>query len=284
MFEFVLHQCAVCSVLCGSEGDDLWWQSDWAQTSELHQYIILIENTNTEHRAAKLTCYMHTHPCRKKEWERREVGGSFLLQLIFLKYFIWILAAVVLQKTKGNEPCVSEPKTTYSVRKSWCSCCSQHSEKQSQSKLLKTARGYVKHKGRKMSWWNDIWVVAGDRLASHTAKQVKYKTQVVLILHDSKLVFWGGDLGVVKFSTQTIRQNFYVYSVYLISVSVLLFQAFFGSAISGQRSKHSLKWNPHSVSKSQEISWETERRMGWYTEVGGGEEESRVGWGGGVLL
>lgn len=135
---------------------------------------------------------MHTHPCRKKEWERREVGGSFLLQLIFLKYFIWILAAVVLQKTKGNEPCVSEPKTTYSVRKSWCSCCSQHSEKQSQSKLLKTARGYVKHKGRKMSWWNDIWVVAGDRLASHTAKQVKYKTQVVLILHDSKLVFWGG--------------------------------------------------------------------------------------------
>lgn len=76
MFEFVLHQCAVCSVLCGSEGDDLWWQSDWAQTSELHQYIILIENTNTEHRAAKLMCYMHTHPCRKKEWERREVGGG----------------------------------------------------------------------------------------------------------------------------------------------------------------------------------------------------------------
>lgn len=112
-------------------------------------------------------------------------GGSFLLQLIFLKYFIWILAAVVLQKTKGNEPCVPEPKTTYSVRKSCCSCCSQHSEKQSQSKLLKTARGYVKHKGGEMSWWNDIWVVAGDRLASHTAKQVKYKTQVVLLLNDS---------------------------------------------------------------------------------------------------
>ena len=55
---------------------------------------------------------------RERERERERERDSFLLQLIFLKYFTWILAAVVLQKTKGNEPRLTEPKTTHSVRKS----------------------------------------------------------------------------------------------------------------------------------------------------------------------
>lgn len=97
----------------------------------------------------------------KEEGERW--GNSILLQLIFFKYFTWILAAVVLQKTKGNEPWLLEPKTTHSVRKSRHSYCLEHRERQSQSKLLKSALGYMKHIGKKISWWKNICDVAGGK-------------------------------------------------------------------------------------------------------------------------
>lgn len=86
----------------------------------------------------------------EREWKSEEeeeeeegewCGNWVLLQLIFLKYFTWILAAVVLQKTKGNELWLPEPKTTHSVRKSCHTYCLKHRERdthtQSQSKLLK---------------------------------------------------------------------------------------------------------------------------------------------------
>lgn len=101
-----------------------------------------------------------------------------------ISYEYWQQLCCRRQK-EMNRACRSQRQHTVWESLAAVAACSQHSEKQSQSKLLKTARGYVKHKGGEMSWWNDIWVVAGDRLASHTAKQVKYKTQVVLLLNDS---------------------------------------------------------------------------------------------------
>lgn len=129
----------------------------------------------------------------KEEGERW--GNSILLQLIFFKYFTWILAAVVLQKTKGNEPWLLEPKTTHSVRKSRHSNCLEHRERQSQSKLLKSASGYMKHIGKKISWWKNICDVAGGKWfcqGEHPhKKQVNYRAGVLLLLNDNKLVVWG---------------------------------------------------------------------------------------------
>lgn len=106
-FLWVVLWLCVCAVVF-SEGDHMWSKTAEAkQLIQFWRYIIL----------------------KSHVWKDREGGevggGSFLLQLIFLKYFAWILAAVGLEKTKGNEPRLLEPKTTHSVRKSHCSYCVQ---------------------------------------------------------------------------------------------------------------------------------------------------------------
>ena len=78
--------------------------------------VRVLNETICDEANAKIPLLHYSHDERERERERER--DSFLLQLIFLKYFTWILAAVVLQKTKGNEPRLTEPKTTHSVRKS----------------------------------------------------------------------------------------------------------------------------------------------------------------------
>lgn len=191
----------------------------------------------------------------EKEEEERW-GNSILLQLIFFKYFTWILAAVVLQKTKGNEPWLLEPKTTHSVRKSRHSYCLEHRERQSQSKLLKSALGYMKHIGKKISWWKNICDVAGGKWfcqGEHPCKkQVSYRAGVLLLLNDNKLVVWGISGLIFKYFREIIRLHC---KKCLSNICYSLVIQAFGSAISGQRSKYCLKWNPRLVLISEEICW-----------------------------
>lgn len=134
---------------------------DSAITLSLWQKQLRVKITSNPKHIGRL-CERQSENEEGERW-----GNSFLLQLIFLKYFTWILAAVVLQKTKGNEPWLLEPKTTHSVRKSRNSYCLEHRERQSQSELLKSALGYMKHIGKKISRWKNICDVAGDKWFCH---------------------------------------------------------------------------------------------------------------------